>query len=227
VGELSGEGRVEAFRWTAEKSIAGLGVPSGKQAFSLARAVSGDGSFVVGFESVPFVDDGGFCDCCAYPFIWNRTNGRQLVHEILRNLGIELDLLLLTGASRVSDDGRTLVGFGGVCGPPWVATLDCPGDDDCDAILDINDNCPGLRTMNIDDADGNGVGNECECGDQTGDGLTDMNDIMAIVDVAFGEQEASPLCDTNDDDVCNVLDVLGVHAKMFGEPAYCARYPAP
>jgi hypothetical protein len=23
------------------------------------------------------------------------------------------------------------------------------------------------------------------------------------------------------------LDVLGVHAKMFGAPAYCARYPAP
>jgi hypothetical protein len=65
----------------------------------------------------------------------------------------------------------------------------------------------------------------CECGDQTGDGLTDMNDIMAIVDVAFGRQEASPLCDTNDDDECNVLDVLGVHAKMFGEPAYCAKYP--
>jgi hypothetical protein len=93
--------------------------------------------------------------------------------------------------------------------------------------LDVDDNCPGLRTTNTNDADGNGIGDMCECGDQTGDGGTDMADIMAIVDVAFGRQEASPLCDTNDDDECNVLDVLGVHATMFSAPAYCARYPTP
>jgi hypothetical protein len=45
--------------------------------------------------------------------------------------------------------------------------------------------------------------------------------------VIFGQALESPLCDSNDDQVCNVEDILGANAKIFGAEAYCSRYPAP
>jgi hypothetical protein len=108
-----------------------------------------------------------------------------------------------------------------------VFTSDCVNDGDCDGILDADDNCPGLRTSNVDDADRNGIGDECECGDQNGDGTVDVMDLLAINAAIFTPGLATPLCDTNDDDLCDVQDILGANAKVFGAPAYCASYPTP
>lgn len=109
----------------------------------------------------------------------------------------------------------------------------CPGDSnplqedaDLDLIGDACDLCPEYPSTGAD-FDGNGIGDECECGDQTMDGVVNITDLLAINDVIFGAVSASPLCDTNHDGLCNVADILGANAKLFGAPAYCERYPPP
>ena len=99
-------------------------------------------------------------------------------------------------------------------------------DLDGDQVGDSADNCPAFATPNVNDADGNGIGDACECGDQNGDGFVDILDILEINEVIFGLQAASPLCDTNEDGICNILDILGANAKIFGQPAFCARFPS-
>ncbi len=53
-----------------------------------------------------------------------------------------------------------------------------------------------------------------------------MSDILAINDVLFELAAASALCDTNEDGECNVADILGANAKIFGVDAFCSRYPS-
>ena len=61
-----------------------------------------------------------------------------------------------------------------------------------------------------------------------GDGLVGVGDVLAIIDAAiFDPALVTELCDTNDDDECDVADILGVNAKIFGAEAFCERYPAP
>ncbi len=123
--------------------------------------------------------------------------------------------------------------------PCWVAPVDLRGregewarvdvvtEHDGDGITDDVDRCPYWAAAGQTDTDGNGIGDDCECGDQSGDGRVDVADILEINAVIFDIETASPLCDTNDDDLCNVADILGVNARIFGAPAHCARYPAP
>jgi hypothetical protein len=100
------------------------------------------------------------------------------------------------------------------------------GDFDDDGIPDVDDLCPEYPSTNVD-TDGNGIGDECECGDQNGDGTVDVNDILAINAAIFDPTQVTELCDTNDDQLCDVQDILGANAKIFGAEAYCSRYPAP
>jgi len=98
---------------------------------------------------------------------------------------------------------------------------------DRDGLGDACDLCPAFATTENDDVDSNGIGNACECGDQTGDGVVDTRDVIAISFAIFRQVSPSPLCDTNYDGSCNVADIVGAHAKVFGRPAYCERYPPP
>ncbi len=100
-------------------------------------------------------------------------------------------------------------------------------DRDGDGIPDAEDLCPDYASADNADADGNGIGNVCECGDQNGDGLVDVSDILDINATIFGLLPVSPLCDANDDGACNIGDILAVNARIFGAQAFCARYPAP
>ncbi len=99
-------------------------------------------------------------------------------------------------------------------------------DSDGDRLADGADNCPAWPNPNQADANGNGIGDACECGDQTGDGFVDIADILEISAAIFEPSLATPLCDTNDDDQCDVADILGVNAKIFGADAFCERSPA-
>jgi arylsulfate sulfotransferase len=99
-------------------------------------------------------------------------------------------------------------------------------DADGDGMLDSVDPCPAALDDGTD-TDGNGIGDFCECGDQNGDGVVNVSDLLAINAAVFDPALATPLCDTNDDDECDIQDVLGANAKIFGAPAYCARYPTP
>jgi hypothetical protein len=100
-------------------------------------------------------------------------------------------------------------------------------DGDGDGIPDSQDLCPDYSSLNNADTDGNGIGDECECGDQTGDGTVDVNDILAINAAIFDPSQVTDLCDTNDDQLCDVEDILGANGKIFGAEAYCSRYPRP
>jgi len=109
-------------------------------------------------------------------------------------------------------------------------TLPLPSPDgDCDGLADSLDNCPFYATANPADADGDGRGDECECGDQNGDGRNDVADLVAINLAIFNPALATPLCDANNDGLCNVADIVAVNIEIFSptSTSVCARQPLP
>ena len=89
---------------------------------------------------------------------------------------------------------------------------------------------PFYREVNPSaDADHDGRGDECSCGDQTGDGLVDVRDIVAINVAIFNPAQISPLCDSTGDGRCNVSDIVGANIEIFspGSTAICGRQPIP
>ncbi len=100
-------------------------------------------------------------------------------------------------------------------------------DRDGDGVADDVDVCPDWPDPDQLDADDNGTGDLCECGDQDGNGTLNIVDILAINRAIFGLEEISDLCDANDDGLCNVGDILAVNASLFGAPTHCERSPAP
>ena len=54
-----------------------------------------------------------------------------------------------------------------------------------------DDNCPFWPNADQGDNDMSGIGNECECGDQTGDGFVDVNDILAINAAIFDPSQVT------------------------------------
>jgi uncharacterized membrane protein len=111
----------EAFRWTWDRGMVGLGDLPGGALNSVAFAVSGDGSVVVGQGS----GESGY-----EAFIWDETNGmRSLTRLLVDEFGLDLTGWTLTRASGVSDDGLTVVGY--VQNPSgyleaWIATIPEP-----------------------------------------------------------------------------------------------------
>jgi len=99
-------------------------------------------------------------------------------------------------------------------------------DSDGDRLPDSRDLCPRVADPLQGDLDRNGIGDLCECGDQNGDHVVNVADIVAIQAAIFRPSLATPLCDTNEDGLCNVADIVGVNAKIFGQPAYCAARPS-
>lgn len=103
VGTSMGAENEEAFRWTRKfRSMNGLGDLPGGAFRSRAHGVSDDGSVVVGVGNM---DDGDRA------FIWNGKGMRNL-EAVLVGLGLDLDGWILTGATDVSADGKTIVGYG-------------------------------------------------------------------------------------------------------------------
>jgi hypothetical protein len=98
---------------------------------------------------------------------------------------------------------------------------------DGDEHGDACDYCPYYAGANNYDYQGDGIGDACECGDQSGSGRVDVNDIVSISLAIFRPDWVTDLCDTNNDDKCDVRDMIGVNQKIFGRPAYCSRYPPP
>jgi uncharacterized membrane protein len=108
---------LEAFRWTEEDGMAGLG-SFGPRRDSWAFGVSADGSIVVGRSN-------------HVAFIWDAIHGMRSVEEVLvsRGLGSALAGWHLTTAYDVSADGLTIVGVGGNPSgglEAWIAFLPEP-----------------------------------------------------------------------------------------------------
>ena len=109
--------RDEAFRWT-EAGMEGLGILPGWP-FNAASDASADGSVVVG---LPNIFSGGEA------FIWDGAHGLRGLRTVLES-DYQLDLTgwHLIAATAISDDGRTIVGYG--TNPvgqteAWIARLD-------------------------------------------------------------------------------------------------------
>jgi len=109
-----------------------------------------------------------------------------------------------------------------------LCTGPCP-DSDQDGVLDDSDDCPFFADPLQADADGDGRGDACECGDQSGDGRVDVSDIVAINRAIFTPVLETPLCDGNNDGQCNVADIVAANVEIFspGNTSTCARQPVP
>ena len=102
-------------------------------------------------------------------------------------------------------------------------------DAEADGVPDASDNCPAWPNPSQSDVDANGTGDDCECGDQNGDGTVNVSDIVAINRAIFRSEPASALCDANGDGLCNVSDMLAVNREIYspGSTSTCGRRPVP
>jgi hypothetical protein len=103
-------------------------------------------------------------------------------------------------------------------------------DRDCDAMEDAADLCPYYSGNDPDaNADGDDRGDECECTDQSGDGHNTVTDLVKINEAIFRPALATPLCDGNNDRVCDVSDILAANIELFslGSSSVCAFQPVP
>jgi hypothetical protein len=102
-------------------------------------------------------------------------------------------------------------------------------DRDSDGVPDASDNCPFFANLLQLDTDGNGRGNACECGDQSGDGTVDVLDLVAINLAIFNPVLRTPLCDANGDGNCDVADIVGANLEIFsaGSTSTCQAQPEP
>jgi hypothetical protein len=100
-------------------------------------------------------------------------------------------------------------------------------DPDGDSIADAADLCPFYPETVSADADGDHRGDECECTDQTGDGLNTVLDLVAINVAIFDPALVTPLCDGNNDGACDVNDISSANAEIFSptSTSTCARQP--
>jgi uncharacterized membrane protein len=122
-----------AFRWTEATGMEELeGLAD--TPWSIAAAVSADGSVVVGVGYGPV------------PLIWDMEHGTRLLEEVLvSESGLDLTGWTLGMATGISGDGRTIVGSGtNPAGLPegWIAHLGdvtIPGDINADGVVDVRD----------------------------------------------------------------------------------------
>jgi hypothetical protein len=99
-------------------------------------------------------------------------------------------------------------------------------DCDADGVSDAVDNCPQRANPGLDDTGGiasavaDGIGNACQCGDVTGNGIVNGQDANAIQRAALGL--ASPLfvapenCDVSGNGRCNGQDANAVRREALG-----------
>lgn len=177
-GESWPEDEYEAFRWTAAGGMMPLGdLPTGDYS-SEARAVSADGSIVVGLSSV-------HPSPRTAAFIWDATRGMRDLREVLINeYHLDLDGWELSTAQGISADGRTVVGRGrNPDGQPqaWIAHMvqNCPADWNADGAVTSVDFVDFVEAFLC-----SGNDQSCPSADFNMDGVTNSNDFFAFV-VAF------------------------------------------
>ena len=113
-----------AFRWTAQEGMVSLGDFSGGQFETSARAVSADGSVIVGSARAgnPGVDP--LQDSSA--FIWDAVHGVRALRDVLLEQGTDVTGWHLSYPFGMSADGHVIGGVGinpSGAPQPWLARL--------------------------------------------------------------------------------------------------------
>jgi probable HAF family extracellular repeat protein len=109
LGRFQGGGfqpNLEAFRWTSDSGMVGLGDLPGGLFESFAFDVSGDGSVVVGYGDADFGREA---------FLWTTDGGMERLWDVLLAQGVDPAAdgwATLEVASGISADGNTIVGWG-------------------------------------------------------------------------------------------------------------------
>jgi len=95
-----------------------------------------------------------------------------------------------------------------------------PGDNPCTAGATTNcdDNCPLVVNVDQADANGDGIGDVCQCGDTNRNGFITNADASLIRASIFGlfTLPADSLCDTNNSGTCTNADASRIRAYLFG-----------
>lgn len=119
------------------------------------------------------------------------------------------------------DDGNAQSGDG--CEPDCTSSPDSDGD----GVTDPVDRCPHVPDPEQLDADGNGIGDACQCGDVDRDGRTNVADALQI---ARGEVLSSDPgfrhCDVDGNGTCDVSDALRIARGEVGSEPDDQRCPA-
>lgn len=106
VGFGTGASGLDAIRWTEAGGMVALGDLPGGDVYSRALAADFDGRTIVG-EARTAND--------AFAFVWTPTDGMRRLQDVLiaeHGLGPQLANWTLNNAYDISDDGRTIVGYG-------------------------------------------------------------------------------------------------------------------
>jgi probable HAF family extracellular repeat protein len=128
VTEMSADGEVivgwgegEAFRWTRLAGIVSLGRPNGC-AFTEANAVSGDGRIV----AVECSDGMGVWQ----QYLWDVDSGFRRTGDVLESIGAHVADAGYVGASALSFDGSTMLGYSSSANAhrPWIARFPAARD---------------------------------------------------------------------------------------------------
>jgi probable HAF family extracellular repeat protein len=168
----------EAFRWTAWNGMQPLGdLPTGDFS-SEARAVSADGSVVVGLSGV-------FPSPRTAAFIWTETDGMRDLRDVLvADYNLDLTGWELSSAQAISADGRTIVGRG--VNPQgayegWIAYLGrrCAADFNGDGALNSSDFIAFIDAFLCPDGDP-----MCPGADFNADGVENSADFFDFI-IAF------------------------------------------
>jgi probable HAF family extracellular repeat protein len=119
----SADGGVSAFRWTETTGMVALGkLPGTTIASSHAASLSATAAVIVGYAAG--------ADRRTRATLWNPSGEAYVIQELLVDQGLDVALAggFMTGATAVSADGQTIVGWG--VGPGgaqgWIATIPVP-----------------------------------------------------------------------------------------------------
>jgi len=104
----------------------------------------------------------------------------------------------------------------------WAGPGGCPASswpDDYDGICHLYDNCPRVPNRDQGDANGDGVGDVCQCGDVTGDGQLTLADWRSIKRCVKGKVSCDrvALCDVDGDADCDKQDSALIQGCVSGE----------
>ncbi|MEK6677029.1 MAG: hypothetical protein AABZ47_15425 [Planctomycetota bacterium] len=170
----------KAIMWTEKDGTQSLDTPSFLDSY--AYDVSANGEVIVGYKHVTPIS--------RESFIWDELNGMRLLRPTLEKVfSLSLDDWLLPVATRISADGRVIVGSGiSPYGAPEAYLVQLPSFwfEQCEVICDDNDFCTrDSCTDGVCDHSPVRYGDIAPCG---GDGTVDIDDLIAVLQ-AFAGQE--------------------------------------